>query len=226
MSDRPRDALEAHAAPLAAYVERLHAHDHPVLRRLEARAAREGFPIVGPSVGRLIAQVVTVQRPARIFELGSGFGYSALWAGLAAAACGLDVRIVLTEGDPRLLDDAHEALTEAGVRERCELRQGEAIALLEADPEPVDLFFVDIDKERYGDTLEPMMARLRPGGSILVDNMLWYGRVVAPANDAATAGVLDLTRRLMAHPELCTCLLPVRDGVTWSVRAPSIVSNA
>jgi len=227
---------------LDAYLTQLAGHDHPILEEMEAFAQQEGFPIVGPIVGRVLYQLVVMRRPSRIFELGSGFGYSALWFALGARDAGLDsCGIVLTDGSEERVAQAEDYLGRAGVLGRCEIRCGDAISLLKEDPASVDLFFCDIDKHGYPDALDPMMEKLEPGGAIAVDNMLWSDRAVAAHRiasdgeldvdfdralgaeagsdlDASTRGVVELTRRLVSHPELVTSVLPLRDGVTLSVR--------
>jgi predicted O-methyltransferase YrrM len=197
------------------YLNRRAALDDPILNEMEGLAAQRGFPIVGPQVGRLLATLVRATGARQVLELGSGFGYSAWWF---ANAVGSEGRVVLTEGSQANADLARDFLTRAGLGDRVEIRVGDALELARDDDGPFDIVFNDIDKQDYPRALPLALERLRPGGLFVSDNMLWQGRVLDDREpDAATRGVLDLTRALHSEPALETTIVPVRDGVSISV---------
>jgi caffeoyl-CoA O-methyltransferase len=201
---------------LASYLAELAAVDDPVLKEMEARAEQSDFPIVGPQVGRLLYVLTVAAGARRVLELGSGFGYSAWWFARGVGPGGL---VILTDQSSEKLADARDYLARAGLGDRVRAVEGDALDTLEAEPGPFDLIFNDIDKERYPRVAGAATAKLRTGGLLVSDNMLWHGRVVdATRDDAATQGVLGLTRALYGSETWSTALLPVRDGVTVSVK--------
>lgn len=198
------------------YLHSLARSEDPVLVEMERIAAERDFPIVGPLVGRLIFVLARSIGAKRVFELGSGFGYSAQWFARALPEDGL---VVLTEGSAERAADARAFLDRAGLLSRCRIEVGSALDLLAEEKGEFDIVFNDIDKHQYGEVYEAARRVLRPGGLLISDNMLWYGKVLdEPPRDAATAGVKELTRKLHASPEFVTTLVPIRDGVTVSVR--------
>ncbi len=182
---------------------------------METLAAERGFPIVGPQVGTLLSVLAQGIGARRVFEMGSGFGYSTLWFARAVGAGG---QVVHTEGSEENSARAREFLGQAGLSERVRFLVGDARDLLRAEDGEFDIVFCDIDKEQYGEVPEIALPRLRPGGLLIVDNMLWYGRVLesSPKHET-TRGVRALTETLLGDPRLETSILPIRDGVSVSV---------
>ncbi|MGH9798559.1 MAG: O-methyltransferase, partial [Candidatus Polarisedimenticolia bacterium] len=173
------------------------------------------FPIVGPLVGRLLQLLARGIGARSVFECGSGFGYSAAWFAPALPPGG---RVVLTDGSAANCETARDFLGRAGLLERVEIRQGEALEQLRGETGPFDVIFCDIDKRDYP-RLHPLLgSRLRSGGLFVCDNMLWYGKVAGPDGDPDTEGIRELTRRLYADPGLETVILPLRDGVSVSLK--------
>src|SRR5262245_25249519 len=179
---------------------------------MEALAAERGFPIVGPQVGRALELLARAIGARRVLELGSGFGYSAWWFARVAQ------EVVLTEGSPERAREAEDFLGRAGLGTRVKILVGDAMQLASREAGPFDVVFNDVDKHAYPQAFEVARPLVRAGGLFVSDNMLWRGNVLPPAQeDAATAGVVDLTRRLYADPDFLTILLPIRDGVTVSL---------
>lgn len=201
---------------LDRYLHELASPDDPVLREMELVAHERNFPIVGPQVGRLLEVLTRCCRARRVFELGSGFGYSAYWF---ARGVGEGGEVVLTDGSRERADEAREYLTRGGLIDRVRIRVGDALDLLDRTDGEFDIVFNDIDKDRYPEVLERAAGALRHGGLLISDNMLWYGTVLDEASDdPTTLGVRGLTRALYASPDFETALLPLRDGVSVSVR--------
>lgn len=193
----------------------------PVREEMERLGAERGFPIIGPLVGNLCSLLARSIAARRVFEMGSGFGYSTLWFARAVGPEGLVVHTDGSEENSRL---ARELLGRAGVADRVRFEVGDAREILDREIEkerltPVDILFNDIDKEQYPDVLPRARAALRPGGLLLCDNMLWFGRVLEPATaEPSTRGILELSRLLREADDFQTTLVPIRDGVTVSLR--------
>lgn len=184
-----------------------------VLARIEEDAARRRIPIVGPAVGRLLAQYVHLTGARRVFELGSAIGYSTIWL---ARAVGEGGEVFFTDASEENAAEARKNFEEAGVSSRVTLRVGDALASLDATEGEFDLVFNDVDKEGYPDVLRRAVPRLRVGGLLVTDNVLWSGALRLPAceDDAETAAIREFNRLCYERPDLSTTILPLRDGVS------------
>lgn len=190
----------------------------PILREMELLAAERDFPIIGPQVGRLLHLLAVATGSRRVLELGSGFGYSAYWFARAVGPEGL---VVLTESSPERAEEATAFLERGGFAGRYRIEVGDAFEVVDRLNGQFDMVFNDVDKERYPDVLDVALATLRPGGLLVSDNMLWFGTVLEENPlEASARGVKELTRRLFASQQFLTSLIPLRDGVTISVRRP------
>jgi predicted O-methyltransferase YrrM len=198
------------------YLRDLYEDGDPVRREMEELARVRGFPIVGPLVGRELFLLTRAIGARRVFELGSGYGYSALFF---ARAVGDEGSVHCTDLDPDNARAAERFLTRAGVFSRVTYHCEDAIQALEKVGGTWDVIYNDIDKEEYPETVELAYRHLRPGGLFITDNVLWSGRVVDEEPAAAsTRGVREFTRRLLAHPGFVTSINPTRDGVAVALR--------
>jgi predicted O-methyltransferase YrrM len=187
-----------------------------VLVEMERLAERRRFPIIGPLVGRLVYVLARSIGAREIFECGSGFGYSACWFARALPAGG---RVLLTEGSAENCASARGFLGRAGLMAKASIEKGDALEILSRHAGPFDIIFCDIDKKDYPRVYPLLKPRLRSGGLFVCDNMLWSGRVAAGEHqDEATRGVRELTRLLYADADFDTTIVPLRDGVSISVR--------
>jgi predicted O-methyltransferase YrrM len=202
---------------ISEYLRRLYDDGDPVRTEMEALAKERRFPIVGPLVGRHLILLTLAIRAKRVFELGSGYGYSALHFARAVGEGGVVHCTELDEGNVRL---AQGFLTRAGVWGRVTYHREEATAALRRVGGVWDIVYNDIDKDGYPATVDLAHAHLRPGGLFITDNVLWSGRVLEGEDDGspATRGVKEFTRRLLAHPGFLTAIDPTRDGVAVAVR--------
>jgi predicted O-methyltransferase YrrM len=202
---------------IESYLRRLYEDSDPVRREMEELAATRKFPIVGPLVGRDLAVMARAIGARRVFELGSGFGYSALFFARAVGREGSVHCTDLSEENEHL---AKGFLTRAGVWEQITYHREEAKAALRRTGGIWDIVYNDIDKDGYPETVDLAYQHLRPGGLFITDNVLWSGRVLEPEKDAApsTRGVIDFTARLLAHPGFLTTIHPTRDGVAVALR--------
>ena len=186
---------------------------HEVLQEMEARAEREQFPIVGRLVGRLLAQLTSLIQARLVYELGSGYGYSAAWF---AQAIQPDGKVYCTDFSESNRNDAKEYLTRLGLWERVEYQVGDAIRLFEQEKGPFDIVYLDLHKTHYPQALELAIPRLRQGGLIIADNVLFHGKVVEDVPGEMARGILEYNRRVLHDPGLETTILPLRDGVAVS----------
>ena len=199
------------------YLRALYDDGDPVRLEMEALARERRFPIVGPLVGRHLQQLTRSIGARRVFELGSGYGYSALFFARAAGEGG---EVHCTDLSPENVRLAESFLSRAGVWPRVVYHQEEATAALARVGGTWDIVYCDVDKEGYPDTVDLAHARLRSGGLFVTDNVLWSGRVLPGEDDGkpATRGVLEFTRRLFAHPGFLTRIDPLRDGVAVALK--------
>ncbi len=200
------------------YLMELSPHHDAVLQRLEEEARRDHFPIIGPAAGRFLYLMARAIGARKVFELGSGYGYSTLWFARAVRENGGGV-VHHTVWDDGLHQRARSNIEEAGYSDLVQFHLGEAVQTLRETEGPFDILFNDIDKEGYPASLPVMKEKLRVGGLILIDNMLWQGRILDPQErDAATEGVREFTRLLQQDRDFIFQLIPIRDGVICALR--------
>ncbi len=205
-------------AEIQQYLDALVAPRPATMQAMEARAAETDFPIVGRASGWLCYQVARMIGARRIFELGSGYGYSTAWFARAVRENG-GGRVHHVVWDAGLSADARRYLDALGFGDIVAYRVGEAVQALRETEGELDLIFNDIEKQDYPASLDVIEAKLRRGGVLIVDNMLWYGRVFDPADHSpATEGVRELTRRVFSDPGWIASIVPVRDGVLVAYR--------
>jgi predicted O-methyltransferase YrrM len=186
-----------------------------LLAEMHRVAEARDFPIVGPEVGRLLYQLAVLRRATRVFEMGSGFGYSTLWF---ARAVGEGGRVYHTDGDVANTSQAREYLSRAGLLDRVVFTTGDARDVIARTPGDFDIVFMDIDKDQYPDGYRLFRDRVKVGGLVIVDNLIWSGKVASGAEDPATRGVREYIRLMWSDPRFFSSLMPVRDGVGVSLR--------
>ena len=200
------------APDVEKYIYSILPNRDPVLSEMEGFAKRRDVPIVGPAVGRLLAQLVELIGAKRIFELGSAIGYSTLWM---ARAAGSDGAIHYTDGNPANAQRAQEYLKRANVLDRVQIHVGDALRSLDSTTGEFDLIFNDVDKDGYPEVFRKAVSRIRSGGLFVTDNTLWSGRVArkAKSSDRNTRAIQQINRLCYASPDLFPVLVPLRDGV-------------
>ena len=201
------------------YLERLAPEEDEVLKEMEQLAELEHFPIVGPLVGRLLCQLARMMKAKEVLELGSGFGYSAYWFAKGIEPDGWIVCTDFSEANVRL---AREFFAKGKVSRRIQFEVGDSLDIISRFPGLFDIVFMDIDKEQYPTALPKILPRLRTGGLLITDNLLWFGAVLQDQpSDASTMGIKAYTRLLYSSPELYTTIIPIRDGVGLSLKLSS-----
>ncbi len=195
------------------YLQKLVPPRSAEMERMEAHAARTGFPIVGPVAGYFCYQTARMIKATSIFEMGSGYGYSTAWFARAVAENGGGA-VHHVVWDEALSRRARAHLDELGYEDVVTYHVAEAVETLQGVPGPFDLIFIDIVKTMYPDALPIIEEKLRSGGVLIADNVLWSGRVLDPAHaSASTEAILAFTERLVEDPGWIVSVVPIRDGL-------------
>jgi O-methyltransferase len=211
---------------LLAYVEGISRPEDDVLAGLRALTAElpGGRAMqIPPAQGRFLTLLVQLIGAATVLEIGTYTGYSALCMARALPAGG---RLITCDVSRKWTDIAVGFWRRAGVADRIDLRLGDARATLEqlrtaAGPGSVDLVFVDADKTGYEAYYELSVDLLRPGGLIVIDNTLFFGRVIDPtADDPDTVAIRAVNERVLADDRVDSCVLPLADGLTLARKRP------
>ena len=206
-----------------AYIERVGYREPAVLARLrEATAAHPEINMqIAPEQGALLALLAETVGARRCIEIGTFTGYSSLAVALALPP---DGRLVCCDVSDEYTATARRFWAEAGVADKVELRLAPATDTLDAlladgEAGAFDLAFIDADKPAYGDYWERCLRLVRPGGLIVLDNMLFHGRAVHPAPDDVNGGAIHaLNERIAADERVSFVLLGIADGMTIARR--------
>jgi caffeoyl-CoA O-methyltransferase len=206
------------AKEVGDYLDALVPARPPEMQAMEQYAREHQFPIIGPAAGHYCYQIARLIGARRVFELGSGYGYSTAWFAKAVQENGGgEVHHVVW--DKTLSQKARGHLEVLGYGAIVRYTVGEAVQALSETEGPFDLIFNDIDKEAYPASLPVIGEKLRPGGVLIIDNMLWSGRIF-DANDQspATQGVRDFTNQITGDPGWVASLAPIRDGLIVAMK--------
>jgi caffeoyl-CoA O-methyltransferase len=203
------------APKIENYLMQLLPERDEVLVEMEVIASKEGFPIIGPLVGRLLAQLTILSGARRILELGSGFGYSGYWFAKALRGAG---RVICTDSDPVNRDRALGFFKRGGLLERVDFRVGNALHIIEELQGEFDIILNDIDKEEYPEAFRKAVRRLKKGGLLITDNVIRSGRVVEENPDSSTKAIIEFNRLIYSTDTLWTTIIPLRDGVSVSLK--------
>jgi caffeoyl-CoA O-methyltransferase len=203
---------------LPAYLDSLVPERPPEMQRMEAHAKEHEFPIIGPAAGHFCYQVARMIGARSVFELGSGYGYSTAWFCKAVVENG-GGRVHHTVWDEELSRQARGHLAALGYGEMVDFTIAEAVGVLRVTPGPFDLIFNDIDKEGYPDSLGVIEEKLRPGGVLITDNLLWSAKIFdASDTSSATQGIREFTRRVFSGEKWSASIVPIRDGLLVAVK--------
>ena len=189
-----------------------------IMGEMEDYARKIRFPIIGPAAGYFCYQQARILGARRVFELGSGYGYSTAWFALAVQENGGGIvdHVVWDEG---LSMTARRYLSDLGFDDMIRYTVGEAVDSLRKAKGPIDLIFNDIDKVGYPDSLPVIESKLKPGGMLIADNALLRGRIFDIEDQSAnTEGVREFTKRLRDDPGWITTVVPIRDGLIVAVK--------
>ena len=192
------------------------ARQDDVLRRVQAETAAMGEISemqIAPDQGAFMTLIARLIETREAIELGTFTGYSAICIARGLAPGG---RLIACELSEEYAEIAAGNLAAAGVADRVEIRIGPALETLRAQPEreAFDLGFIDADKENYPAYYEAVLARTRPGGLIVVDNVLAAGRVIDPDNDQEQViAIRELNDRIAADERVDAAMVGIADGL-------------
>ena len=194
--------------------------DDPVLLEMESLAKKHSFPIIGRLCGRMVEVLARTSGARRIFEMGSGFGYSAYWF---ARATGPGGEIHLTDTDADNEAKAMAFLQRAGLDAPITFHVSDAFGAFKSTTGEFDIVYCDIDKDSYPQAWELAKARIRVGGLFICDNVLWSGRVTGKVSgdvrEGYTEAIMSMNQAISTDDNWRSTIVPLRDGVVVAVRA-------
>jgi len=204
--------------PIEQYVERFGTSETPARRRLRAETAKlpQAGMQIGADQGALMALLIRLIGARRALEVGTFTGYSAM---AVAEALPPDGRLVTCDVSEEWTAIARRYWRNAELDGKIELRLGDARATLaalrrESGDSSFDFAFIDADKSGYDHYYEACLQLVRSGGLLLIDNVLWSGKVADPEiRDQDTVAIRELNAKIAADPRVEACLLTVGDGV-------------
>ena len=210
---------------LAAYIRRVSLREPDLLRRLrEETASHPRISMqISPEQGQFMALLIHMLGARRTLEIGVFTGYSSLAVALALPE---DGRMIACDVSEEYTAVARRYWREAGVEGKIDLRLRPAVQTLNdlialGQAASFDFAFIDADKENYENYYERCLTLIRPGGLIVVDNVLWSGRVIdAVDEDADTRAIRAFNQKLLADERVWLSLLPIRDGLTLACKKP------
>ncbi len=183
------------------------------MQRMEAYAEKTDFPIIGAAAGYACYQMARIIGAKSVFELGSGYGYSTAWFARAVQENGGGI-VHHTVWDEKLSNMAREHLARLGYADLISYHVAEAVETLRQTEGTFDLIFNDINKDGYPASLPVIKEKLRPGGVLLIDNLLFHSRIFDQSDqDKTVAGVRQFTQDIINDPDWIVNLMPIRDGV-------------
>ncbi len=220
MKDRSDAILRA---AQAAYLELVLPPRDALLREMEAASESESIPSSDPEVGRLLEILARALAAQRMLEVGTAIGYGTL-AMLRGSAQG---RVTTIDPDRERLERARGYLERAGVAERAELVEGRALDVLPGLRGPFDLVYIDALKTEYRRYLDLSLPLVRVGGLVVVDNLLWKGRIAEPPEeeDPDSRAIGAFNGYFMIHPQLVSVILPLGDGVGLATKTRPLVTE-
>jgi predicted O-methyltransferase YrrM len=203
------------------YLAGLNRAGDPVLDEIARGNVSRGLPLVDAEVGALLRVLATSVKATRMLEIGTAIGYSGIWLAGALPDGGM---LVTMEYDEARAREARENFARAGLSAKVSVVGGDAQLKIAKVSGPFDLIFQDGDKKLYTPLLDRLVALLRPGGLLVTDNVLWDGEVAPGFTDAPTRdpeqtrAIVEYNERVASHPALLTAIVPLRDGVSISVK--------
>ena len=212
--------MPIYADHVQRYLHALRPERSPLMRQMEELAEREGVPIVHWETGRFLAIQVRVLDPQQVLEVGTAIGYSTLHM---AEQLGRG-RIITIERDPIRVRQATDFLTRAGVADRVEIVEADAMQAIEDLPGPFDLLFLDASKDEYAEYLRKAEPKASDGALLVVDNLLMSGDVALEDDSQATWRTESLAAARAFNAELIDserwlgAVLPIGDGVGLAAR--------
>jgi caffeoyl-CoA O-methyltransferase len=203
----------------AEYLDQLIPQTDPLLREMEEYGAQHGVPSADREVARFVEITARAINAKRCLEIGMAIGYTTLHL---ARAVGDDGLVVTIDPSDEMIKAAEGYLTRAGLRDRVRIERGKALEVIPQLKDTFDLLFIDALKEEYSDYLKLSLPRMRRGGVVIVDNLLWGGQVAgeirSPDQESSTNALREFNKYFVNHPKLLAEVLSVGDGLGYAVK--------
>lgn len=201
--------------PIDEYIDDLANRGGEALEAVERQGRDEDWPIVGPAEGSLLYILARAIGARRILELGTAIGYSGTWL---ARALPPDGELITVEWNPETAAIARRNFERTGVSKLVQILTGSALEVVPPIVGRFDLVFNDIDKQHYVDILPHCVAKLRVGGLLVTDNVLWSGTVASRPRRKEAQVIHEYNERLAADPRMAAVIVPLRDGVSIALK--------
>jgi len=198
---------------IVAYAESFTSDESDVLRQLREECERnyeDKSMLSGFVQGRILAMFSKMIRPKVVLEIGTYLGYSALCFAEGLAEGGKVITLDIQEDTNKV---ARDFVGRSKYVDKIEFHLGFATEVIPTLPESFDLVFIDADKPNYSNYYDLVIDRVRPGGFIIADNVLWSGRVLDDEKDENTKALHEFNQKVQADERVSNALLPVRDGL-------------
>lgn len=199
----------------AEYLDQLLTQSDPLLVEMEAYAAEHRVPIADREVARFVEITARIIQARRALEIGMAIGYTVVHL---ARGMGENGRVVTIEPSDEMINAATGYLKRAGVLDQVEIERGKALEVMPHLEETFDLLFIDAVKEEYSQYLDLGLQHLRSGGVVIVDNLLWGGKVATGDMESSTVALREFNQYFINHPQLLAEVLPVGDGLGYAVK--------
>jgi predicted O-methyltransferase YrrM len=201
----------------AEYLDQLLPQRDPLLEEMEKYAAEHRVPIADVEVARFLQISARVSNAKRALEIGMAISYSVIHL---LRGMGKDGLVVTIEPNDEMIRASEDYLGRAGLRDQVRIERGKALDVMPRLDETFDLLFIDAVKEEYRRYLDLGLERLNPGGLVIVDNLLWGGKVAdeSEQSDSSTLALRDFNHYFVNHPQLLAEVLPVGDGLGYAVK--------
>lgn len=198
---------------LQAYAEQHTSPENSGLQRVNRDThAKVLMPrmLSGHLQGRVLSMISYMIRPQLILEIGTYTGYSAICLAEGMERGG---KIITLDINEELEDRVRKNFQDAGMEDRVDYRIGNALKIIPEINEVFDLVFIDADKENYANYFDLVIDKVRPGGFILADNVLWSGKVLDEKPDKDTRAINAFNKKIQDDSRVENVLLPIRDGI-------------
>ena len=196
------------------YIEEHTTNENEVLYKLNrATHLKTFYPnmLSGHVQGKFLEMISYMIRPQFILEIGTFTGYSAICLAKGLAPGG---KLITLESNEEMENFALEYIGMSEMDDRIELMMGDALEMIPGLNDQIDLVFIDADKEQYTDYYELVLPKVRDGGFILADNVIWGGKAVHDKNpDKETKGIRRFNEHVKNDPRVEQVMLSVRDGL-------------
>ena len=202
----------------AEYLDNLTVQTDPLLTEMEAHAAEHRVPIADREVALFLEITARAIKAEKVLEIGMAIGYSVVHLARGMGERGM---VVTIEPSDEMISKASGFLQRANLFGRVQIARGKALDVMPELTETYDLLFIDAMKEEYSQYLDLGLPRLRTGGVVIVDNLLWGGRVAQQANasdESSTVALREFNHYFIKHPQLRSEILSIGDGLGYAVK--------